>query len=349
MQGSFDRVRAVLDGKKPDRIPFFDMLHNDAVLSHFHGSPVDAGDEAGALHAVMEAVDATHGTGFSPHVPKEYTNVYGIEVKITRWTSWKSNRKYPSVEEYAASQRREFAAAPADAPIDFAKNASYQAMRELFDRVGASLFLPLDGPCSLLMGCYTALGLETFSYYLADMPEIFSEILEHWTIYGCKWAECLPKDDPFPAVMFLDDLAFKSGTILPPEWMRREYFPRLARILSAIKKRGKRVIFHSDGNVNAVVDDLVAAGIDALNPIETASGMDMADLHRRHPKLVLIGGIPVVDVLAIGTPQMVRDAVVRAIEDTEGQLLVGSDSEIANSVPLANFMALRDTLMSYRI
>lgn len=349
MQGSFNRVQAVLAGQKPDRIPFFDMLHNDAVLNHFHGSAVEPGDEAGALHAVMEAVDATHGTGFSPRMPKEYTNIYGMQTKVTRWTSWKSNRQYASVEEYAASQRREFAAAPPDAPVDFSTNESYRATRALFDRVGSSLFLPLDGPCSLLMGCYGALGLEAFSYYLADMPEIFTEILEHWTIYSCTWAACLPKDDPFPAIMVCDDLAFKTGTILPLDWMRREYFPRLTRMIAAIKKRGKRLIFHSDGNLNSVVDDLVAAGIDALNPIETASGMNMADLHRRHPKLVQIGGIPVTDVLAIGTPAMVRDTVVRAIEDTEGRLLAGSDSEIANSVPLANFIALREAILSYRV
>jgi hypothetical protein len=294
-------------------------------------------------------VDATHGTGFSPRVPQEYTNAYGIQVKVTRWTTWKSNRRYSSVEEYAASQHAEFAAAPPEAPVDFARNESYRAARVLFDRVGSSLYLPLDGPVSLLMGCYGALGLETFSYYLADKPGIFSEILEHLTVYACRWAECLPKDDPFPAIMVGDDLAFKSGTIMPPEWMRREYFPRLTRLISAIKKRGKRLIFHSDGNVNAVVDDLVAAGIDALNPIETASGMNLAELHRRHPQLVLIGGIPVTDVLAIGTPGMVRDAVVRAIEDTEGRLLAGSDSEIANSVPLANFFALREAILTYSV
>jgi hypothetical protein len=297
----------------------------------------------------MEAVDATHGTGFSPRVPAEYTNVYGMDVRVTRWTSWKSNRRFASVDEYVASQHAEFAAAPPDAPVDFARNESYRAARALFDRVGQSLFLPLDGPVSLLMGCYGALGLETFSYYLTDRPEIFSEILEHMTVYGCRWAECLPEDDPFPAVMIGDDLAFKSGTILSPEWMRREYFPRLARLISAIKKRGKRLIFHSDGNINAVVEDLVAAGIDALNPIETASGMNLADLHRRHPNLVLIGGIAVTDVLAIGTAGMVRDAVVRAIEDTEGRLLAGSDSEIANSVPLANFLALREAILTYAV
>ena len=349
MQGSFNRVQAVLSGKRPDRLPFFDNIHNDAVLAHFHGRSVEPGDEAGGLHAVTEALDGTHAGGYSPGVPREYTDAYGRQIKRTRWTTWTSNRRYASAEAFVASQHAEFAAAPADAPVDFAGNEWYLCARALFDRVGSSLYMPLGGPCSMFMACYGALGLEQFSYFLADEPAIFSEILDRQMIHGCRWAECLPKDDPFPAVMLADDLAFKSGTIVRPEWMRQEYFPRLTRLISAIKRRGKHVIFHSDGNLNAVVDDLVAAGIDALNPIETASGMNLADLHRRHPQLVLMGGIPVTDVLAIGTPATVRDAVVRAIEDTEGRSLIGSDSEIANSVPLANFLALREAVLTYAV
>ena len=55
------------------------------------------------------------------------------------------------------------------------------------------------------------------------------------------------------------------------------------------------------------------------------------------------------DVLAIGTPGMVRDTAVRAIEDTEGRLLANSDSEIANSVPLVNFLALREAILTYAV
>jgi hypothetical protein len=38
------------------------------------------------------------------------------------------------------------------------------------------------------------------------------------------------------------------------------------------------------------MDDLVDAGIDALNPIEIAAGMDVADLQRRYPKLIFVVG-----------------------------------------------------------
>jgi uroporphyrinogen decarboxylase len=76
--------------------------------------------------------------------------------------------------------------------------------------------------------------------------------------------------------------------------------------------------------------------------------MDLADLHRRYPRLVFAGGIDVSHLLPFGTPTQVRDAVVRAIEDTEGQILVGSSTEVFDIVPLVNFLAMREAAMEYR-
>jgi hypothetical protein len=39
---------------------------------------------------------------------------------------------------------------------------------------------------------------------------------------------------------------------------------------------------------------------------------------------------------------------VKAIEDTEGQILVGSSTEVFDIVPLENFLAMRETAMAYR-
>ena len=145
-----------------------------------------------------------------------------------------------------------------------------------------------------------------------------------------------------------DDIAFKSGPLLSPAWLRKHYFPRLKRVIDALHKRNKKVMFHSDGDLNLIMDDLVDCGVDVLNPIEVAAGMDIKDLHARYPSLVFAGGIDVSQLLPFGTVQEVKDAVTHAIEDSEGRILVGSSTEVFNSVPLENFLAMRETAMSYR-
>jgi uroporphyrinogen decarboxylase len=198
------------------------------------------------------------------------------------------------------------------------------------------------------MGIWSEVGLEPFSYYLYDCEEVIVEQLEYHTVHACRWVGGLPADDPFECVFVGEDIAFKNGPMVRVKWLEKHYFPRLARVISSLHAKGKKVMFHSDGNLNAIMDGLVEAGIDALNPIEITAGMDLGDLHRRCPRLVFAGGIDVSHLLPFGTPQQVRDAVVKAIEDTEGQILVGSSTEVFNIVPLENYLAMRETAMGYR-
>jgi len=162
-----------------------------------------------------------------------------------------------------------------------------------------------------------------------------------------QWIEHLPDDHGIEAVFAGDDIAFKNGPLLSPKWFRKHYFRRFARIVKAYHRKGIRVNFHSDGNLTQIMDGLVEAGIDVLNPIETAAGMDIAYLHKRYPKLIFSGGIDVSGLLPFGTPQEVRDATVKAIEDSEGQIMIGSSTELQYTVPLDNFLAMRRAAMEY--
>ena len=68
--------------------------------------------------------------------------------------------------------------------------------------------------------------------------------------------------------MIGEDIASKTATLFSPAFLRQEFFPRLRTLIGMYHDLGFKVIFHSDGNLNAVMDDLVAAEIDGINPIE---------------------------------------------------------------------------------
>jgi hypothetical protein len=97
-----------------------------------------------------------------------------------------------------------------------------------------------------------------------------------------------------------------------------------------------------------ILDDLVEAGIDGLNPIEVMAGMNVGEIHRRHPHLFMCGGIDVSQLLPFATPQDVHDATIKAIEEGEGRLMVGSTTEVHEAVPLQNYLAMRETVLDYR-
>ena len=56
--------------------------------------------------------------------------------------------------------------------------------------------------------------------------------------------------------------------------------------------------------------------------------MDPYELRRRYPQLILCGTIDVSQLLPFGSPQEIRDQVVRNIEATEGRIMVGSSTEL---------------------
>lgn len=347
MHDSIQRVRCVLQGQAPDRPPMFDLLRNDAVISHFAGTPLTVENAAQTVPAAYApAIDATRPSVKLPADETQTTLPDGRRQKIYRWTAWTEHVQYADPEAYAEAKRRELQAEDLDASVcgEEAIANVLQSIAELRARLGEVFLFPgLHGPA--MMGIYGEVGLEFFSYCLADCPDVIVELLERNTVRAETWSARLPEDHGIEAGFLGDDIAFNSGPFLSPTWMRNEYFPRLQRVLAAYHRRGIQVLFHSDGNLNPILDDLVEAGIDGLNPIEVLAGMDVGEIHRRHPHLFLAGGIDVSQLLPFGSPQEVRDAVRRAIEQAEGRLLVGSSTELNNEVPLENFLALREACL----
>jgi len=351
MKGSLERVRRVFSHQLPDRPPLFDLLPNDAVLQEFNGGrPVAIGDDRTGLRAISNAIDGSRWARFSPTAESEGTLRDGRAQRVERWTTWNQDRSYGSSEAYREAKEKELAARrrTVGEPHDTAADPSYQRNREVLTAVGDDFYFLLSSPSPALMGIWTEVGLEAFSYYLYDCEDVIVEQLELNTEAACRWIEGIPDDDPFEAVFIGEDIAFRSGSMIRVDWLERHYFPRLARVIDALHARDLKVVFHSDGNLNGLMDGLVGAGIDGLNPIEIVAGMDLADLHRRYPDLVFLGGIDVSHLLPFGTPAQIKDAVVKAVEDTEGQILVGSSTEVFDIVPLENFLAMREAAMDYR-
>nr|MBC8228235.1 hypothetical protein [bacterium] len=198
------------------------------------------------------------------------------------------------------------------------------------------------------MMVYTSYGLETFSYLLADNPEVISRYLELNTELNVRRIGHVSVADISPGVFVGEDIAYKGTTIFSPAYLRKEFMPRLERIVEAYHKRGLKVMFHSDGNLMEIVDDLVAVGIDILNPIETIAGMDVSEIRKKHKNLVFAGGIDVSQLLPLGTPQEVEAETRKLIEIAGPGVLVGSSTELHNDVPLENFKAMADTVRNYR-
>jgi hypothetical protein len=350
MLGSRNLVRAVLRGETPARIPLYDLLRNDAVIAHFAGEGAAPPNAQAVVYKAYEpAIDATRPRIRAPEAESTETLPDGRTRKYFRWTDWTSPRIFAKPEDYVAEKKRFLAAFdPAwnctrQAALDERLALHYKEQSALGD-----VFLFLTIPCEWLTNLYHEVGLDQFVYYMADYPELIDELVEANTLETLAWAEHLPQDLELEAVFLADDIAFHSGPLFNPKWFERAYFAKVARIFDAFHRRGTKVLFHSDGNLWRILEGLVEAGIDALNPLEIQAGMDVGELHRRYPQLLLVGGIDVSQLLPFGSPEEIRNTVVRSIEAAEGRIMIGSTTELHDGVPLENFLAMREAALDYR-
>lgn len=349
MHGSRQLVRTFLKGETPARVPLYDLLRNDAVIAHFAGECANPPNGQAVVYRAYEpALDATRPKVRAPQA--EWTEALpdGRVRKYFRWTDWLSPLKFGSSEEYAVVKKRFLAA------YDPTWNCARQMA--LDDRLAlhfeeqqclGEVYLFLVGPCEWLTNLYHEVGIEQFVYYLTDYPDLIDELLEVNVREAVAWAEHLPNDLGLDAVFLADDIAFHTGPLFNPQWFVRAYLPKVSRIFATYHQLGIKVLFHSDGNLLPILGGLVDAGIDALNPLEVQAGMDVDEVHRRFPRLLLVGGIDVSQLLAFGSPAEIRDTVKRTIAAAEGRIMIGSTTEIHDAVPLENFLAMRDAVFEF--
>ena len=349
---SRQRVKCLLDGKLPDRPPLYDVVRNDAVLEHFGEEELTRENAPSAVcRAHSRALDATKSGFRLPNFDagKSVTDTQGRQHTPRRWTSWSHRVNYGSTEEYVLV-KTEATADPWGWTEEDRKTLD-SAVQKWVDLDGVSGDLIRDfhfpGP-PRLDNIFPEVGLEEFSYYMADCPDILQRQI---AFRFEKIVQAVEATDLPPEVIIVSeacDIAYKSGLIFPPDFLKKSFIPGYSRFCDGVHKKGFKVLFHSDGNLMEILDDLVDAGIDLLHPLEPLAGMDPGEIHRRYPDLLLLGTIDVSQLLPFGTEGEIRDQVNRNIEAAEGRIMIGSSTEVHNVVPLKNYLALHETALNYR-
>lgn len=90
------------------------------------------------------------------------------------------------------------------------------------------------------------------------------------------------------------DMAFNSSTMCSPSTYRDLIWPEHKRLADWAHAHGMKFIYHTDGDVNGVIDLYIEAGIDCLQPLESKASMDVRKLCPRYgDQLSFFGNIDV--------------------------------------------------------
>jgi uroporphyrinogen decarboxylase len=91
--------------------------------------------------------------------------------------------------------------------------------------------------------------------------------------------------------MLCYDFGFNSGPFISPAQFAEFVTPYLTEIVATVHDLGKKAILHSDGNINDLLDQIHATGVDGYQSVDPQGHMDIRAVRERFPDWILMGNV----------------------------------------------------------
>jgi len=341
--GIYNRIMKAANFQEPDRVPIWDFIDNRYVLEHFAPGETDLLKANVKVYHGLE-IDLCRGFGesFAQSDNGKAAQLGNVETLISGQTRWEVRHAIKNLDEL-----RSFVFQPPSMEwvrsewIGWVKNCQ---------KAFAPYTMYVPGAGCGFHATYGIMGLEIFSEAIYDATDEIMRLLEAKNKEAVQYARAAAEERLCPLFFIGDDIAYKGRLMFSPSFLRKTFIPMLKNMCGVLHKYEVKVIFHSDGNVMEILEDMIEAGIDGLNPIEPLAGMDIAYLKKRYyGKLILVGNVDCSQVLPLGSTQEVIDATKKCIRDASpgGGHFIGSSSEITPSTPLENIITFYKTIIEY--
>jgi uroporphyrinogen decarboxylase len=103
-----------------------------------------------------------------------------------------------------------------------------------------------------------------FAHALLDkVTQLYKEMYLHYLKAVGKYAQC---------IYLTDDFGSQNSLLMSVDMWREFIKPREAELIAHIKELAPhiKVIFHTDGSVKPLLNDMIEMGVDLLNPVQTS-------------------------------------------------------------------------------
>jgi uroporphyrinogen decarboxylase len=216
------------------------------------------------------------------------------------------------------------------------------AASKLIAERGAEYFVMPNFGMALFERAWSLRGFEGLLIDMLEHPEWVEDLLDRITTIQLALAR------RFVAVgvdggYFGDDYGAQHAMLFSPRLWRRFIKPRLAALIAVFKDAGLPVILHSDGDIRAILPDLVEIGVTTLNPVQPEV-LEHNWLHGRYgAKLSFYGGISTQGVLPAGNADAIRAATLacaRSLAPEGTGLLLGPSHRMQSDIPAHSVEAM---------
>lgn len=202
-----------------------------------------------------------------------------------------------------------------------------------------------------------AVSVFEHAWYMRGMEQLLTDMysdeetayyhLERVTQIECDRARMFAESG-VDTIRYGDDVATQLDMMMSPDLWRKWLKPCLRRVIAAAKEVNPDLIidFHSDGNIQRIIPDLIEVGIEVLNPVQPEC-MDPVEIKRLYgDKISFRGCIGTQTTMPFGTADDVRSEVRRLVKyvGKGGGLILAPSHMLEPEVPVENIVAFVDEL-----
>jgi uroporphyrinogen decarboxylase len=354
---SRERVLAAMRHRRPDRTPFdFSWGFAPAQLERFRQATgaVDPDDYFGADTRLIRPSPTRRSTDFSSYLGELPAGAQVDEWGIGRRPSASTDAAHAHLDGFiypllGATHERDARDYPLpDLDADY-RYEDFTARVAAVQARGLAALAVMD--CTIFETAWFMRSMERLLLDFADASPFAAALLDRITavreVQARRYAE-----SGADVICLGDDVGTQRGMLMSVRMWRTWLKGRLARVIAAAREVRPEVLvfFHSDGDVTAIVEDLVEIGVDILNPVQPEC-MDPLALHLQFGRrLCLWGTVGTQSTFPFGSPGDVRREVLARIEAVgrDGGLFLAPTHMIEPEVPFANIVAFVDAVKSAR-
>jgi len=335
-QPDYRHMLAVMDNRRPARLPVYEHLINPPVIEAVLG---------------LKFADLQRG---GPRELDEYFRHYcrfwqemtydtvSYEVTITETLpgggALLGERPGP-IQTRADFERY---------PWDGLPEIYWQAAAPRFDALLANLPPGMQALGGVGNGVFEIsedlVGYQYLAYMQIDDPQLYADLyVRIGDVMIAIWARFLERyAHGFAVCRMGDDLGFKTATLVAPSTLRRHVLPQYRRVIAQVRAAGKPFLLHSCGNIFAVMDEIIAMGINAKHSNEDIIAPFDVWIARYNDRIGLLGGIDLA-LLCVHTPEETYQTVLergRRYRRAARGYALGSGNSIPEYVPIENYLAM---------
>ena len=204
----------------------------------------------------------------------------------------------------------------------------------------------VDSSPGVLTVIQDLIGMERAMADMLINPDFYHALIEHIMEFNLAYIKKM-YDVAGNRIDFFrigEDYGSQQGLLFGMEQWKEFIQPTLLKMSEIPKKNHSYYYQHTCGGVAALIPLLIESGVDVLDPVQiTAKGMDPRELKDRYgDKLCFSGGIDEQQVLPNGTPEQVRDEVIRILNimGKDGGYFVAPTHNFQADIPTENILAM---------